>query len=116
MFGLPDDFDASFFVGAVLLQICIGFHEVVLRFDRDVQLTFEGNVRVSAGAEFETFERPPDAGAALVAALQQRVSSASGLKDGTLSLEFDTVSLVVLDSEERYESYQIQHGDEVIVV
>jgi len=42
MFGLPSDFDASFLEGAMVLQVCIGLHEVILNFDGDISITIEG--------------------------------------------------------------------------
>lgn len=116
MFGLPEDFDGSFLVGRSLLQVCIGLHEVIFRFDEDVDITVESEFRVAVGGEGQVFESPPEGGAASLALLQQVVSEARGTKDGTLTLVFPSGVLELYDTSANYESYQVRGHGELYVV
>ncbi len=48
--------------------------------------------------------------------LEMVVTSAGADPDGTLELMFGAAVLTVLDSNQKYESYQIQRGDDTYVV
>ncbi|HXT59336.1 MAG TPA: DUF6188 family protein [Pirellulales bacterium] len=118
MFGLPQDIDLGFFDARELEQVCIGAHVVILNFDEDVSLTIEGDIchRSSAGAVM-TFTSSTSAAATLVGLINGKVLTALRIHPGTLSLRFSNgESLEIPDTNECYESYQIWHGQRVIVV
>lgn len=46
MHGIPEDTDLSPLVGASLEQLCIGLHEIILRFGDRLSLTVEGELRL----------------------------------------------------------------------
>ena len=116
MFGLPDDFDGSFLVGRSLLQVCIGLHEVIFRFDEDVEITVEGEFKVAVGDEGQVFGSPVEGGAASLVLLQDTVSDAQGATNGTLTLTFPSGMLEIYDTSSHYESYQVRNGGQLYVV
>jgi len=42
LYGLPEDYDASFFDGRSLIQLCLGEHQAQLHFDGNVSIFLEG--------------------------------------------------------------------------
>jgi hypothetical protein len=118
MFGLPPEVDLTFFDARELEQVCIGAHVVILNFDEDVSLTIEGDIchRSSAGA-VTTFVSSASAASTLVRLINAKVLTALRIHPGTLSLQFSNgETLEVPDTNEYYESYQIRHGQRLIVV
>lgn len=116
VFGLPDDFDGSFLVDRSLLQVSIGLHEVIFRFDEDVEITVEGEFKVVVGNEGQVFRSPVEGGAASLALLQEVVSDVRGTTNGTLTLTFPSSVLEIYDTSPRYESYQVRNGEQLYVV
>lgn len=117
MYGLPLDFDAGFLVGRTLEQVRIGTFQVSLVFDDALWFHFETDVTVTRGADEVGLSDASDAGKAMVDFLGRSVERASGTVDGTITLEFDNCDRIKIhDSSERYESYQIKHGENFFVV
>lgn len=116
VFGLPKDFDGSFFVGRSLLQVCIGLHEVIFKFDEDVEVTVESEFKVAAGGDGKVFTSPIEGGRASLVLLQEAVLQVRGVQDGTLTLTFPSGVLELYDTSPHYESYQIRDGDQHYVV
>ena len=116
--GLPDGETFDFLGGRVLEQVCFGQFQVQLRFDERVTIAVEGAMGVSAdGAAETTAEDPRNAGMALIALLGRTISQVRLPDAKNLVIEFDDGATVrVIDSEERYESFQVHVGDCVIVV
>jgi Family of unknown function (DUF6188) len=116
MYGLPEDFDATFLLGATLVQVCVGSHEVILRFAEDIDITIECDVDVVTPAESVVMESAPEIGSAFIPVLNQRVTAAHGSPDGDLMIELGAVRFTLHDSSESYESYQVRNGDHLVVV
>jgi hypothetical protein len=116
MNGLPQDFDASFLVGATLIQVCVGLHEVILRFVEDIDITIECDVDVVTPTASTAMEAAPEIGSAFIATLHQRVTAAHGSPDGDLTIDLDSARFTLHDSSTHYESYQVRHGDHLVVV
>lgn len=116
MFGLPDGLDVNFFLGAVLTQVCIGSNEVIVRFDRDIDVTIEGDVEIGDERGKKMYGRPPDYGRATVPFLQEAVTRVDVSSGGTLTLQLQSGSIAIIDSHAHYESYQIRHGHDLYVV
>jgi len=129
MFGISPDENFDFFAGKLLEQMCFGEHQLVLHFDDPaVDLTVVPNAPkimciVEADIEIITRlrgrRRAEDARSLagdLVDFLGKRIIETS-FTPRALSLVFDNeYTLVLHDSEERYESFNIRYGDRVIVV
>src|SRR5450631_2280119 len=91
MFGLPEDFDASFFVGRTLELICFAIYQVNLHFDNHVGMRVEGPFayqRQGSKAKISPIQQPVQV-SNLMELLEHSVIAASGEKDGTLTLTFD---------------------------
>lgn len=118
MYGLQLGLDLSFFVGSSLSQVCIGANELTLNFDSDVSVTVESRIAItSPGRGTEQFDDLRASAGLLAELLERQVITAEGYPDGTLRLQFETGQILDLyDTSDAYESYQIRHGSEVIVV
>jgi hypothetical protein len=116
MNGLPEAFDASFLVGASLVQVCVGLHEVILRFAEDIDVTIECDVDVVTTTGAASMGSAPEIGRAFVAVLGQRITAAHGSPGGDLAIELGAARFVLHDSSASYESYQVRHGDHLVVV
>jgi hypothetical protein len=116
--GFPADADFRFFVGQALTQVCIGMHEMILRFSDDVTVTVEGDlgVGVAVGAE-RIFSDYRKAAADVASFLSRAVADVEPQADGTLSLKFGGGGrLNFYDSSSHYESYQIQYQAKFYIV
>jgi hypothetical protein len=118
MFGLPHDFDPSFFKGLALFQVCIGQNVVTLSFEPQVSITTEADLRIQLEeGKDELFEDLRGAGAALIALISDEVLEAHAKTDGTLRLTFASGRWVEFyDDSPHYESYQIRNGSVLHVV
>ncbi len=122
MYGLPEDLDLSFFIGKRLDTIT--FAEFVMHFN------FEGNVSVTLESSFQHQRRldvekhwfgvqqsVPVAHSGVMQLVGRSVLSATGDKEGTLTLTFDDGQVLCLFEERKpYESYQITEGENLYVV
>lgn len=116
MFGLPADFDGAFLVNRSLLQVCIGLHEVILRFDEDIDIAIESRFKVATAGGDHLFDSPLRGGAASLVFVGEKVSSATGAANGTLTLEFASGVLEVYDSSQHHESYQVRGNGRLYIV
>ena len=118
MYGLPSNVDLSFLVGATLNQACFGANELILKFSGDTTLTIESSYRVAVpGHDSTLFDDVRTSAPSVVGLIERRVSGVEGSTDGTLSILFDAAyRLDVYDTSAQFESYQIVHGDQMIVV
>lgn len=118
MHGLPKNMDLSFIENKNVEQVCIGEHQIILHFDEYLSISIETSIYVSNdGNKPIEFAKLPEAAPVLCTLLGRCVRKAIGSPDGTLDLEFENGTRVVIhDDNERYESYQIKYGDKEIVV
>lgn len=118
MYGLPIDVDLGFFEKAVLVQFCVGKNELILNFDRDISIAIESKIQLRSpdGSE-KVIESAVSAPDLLIDFLSKPVVEACGAPDGTLKLNFaHGGEIMIYDSLSDYESYQIRHGKNLIVV
>ena len=118
MNGLPENVDLSFLNKKILEQICIGPHNLILRFEENVVINIQSVIELSKQAgKRQKYEDFGSAASPLAVLLNQSVSKAVGRSDGTLSLSFsEDYNLDIYDNSNQYESYQIWNGNDVIVV
>jgi hypothetical protein len=114
MYGLPSDFDATFLVGQEVIQIRVGQHQIIL--------SFPGNTYISIVFAFSLNDADPlvvgvDSATYLLPLIGHVVCAATRIGKGDLRINFDDGhSLIILESEDNYESYQIMRPGETIVV
>ncbi|UQX89255.1 DUF6188 family protein [Jatrophihabitans telluris] len=120
MYGLPEDTDLSAFVGCKLELVSISLHQVNLNFDglRKIGITIEGDYAVSGpDVARDRYSAAPEGATGLVGLLGSRVSDVQVVDHGTTTVHFvGGAAIMIYDSEEHYESYQIYIGDRLIVV
>lgn len=118
MYGLPDTFDASVFVGVQLVQVSFSANTVNLVFEPAISVTIEAAFVVNAGAGLQPVKcSPPVRSSELMALIGAHVVVATGNADGTLVLDFDNGGRVVcLDDSAHYESYKIRANGLDLVV
>jgi hypothetical protein len=75
--------------GSTLMQVCIGEHQVIMNFDRELSVSVETEVSAApADAGQECWVGPPAAGSALLAFLGQSVDDARIEENGDLVVSF----------------------------
>ncbi len=118
MYGLPQDTDLTFLKGKQLLQVCIGYNEVILHFDGNVTITAQTEIGHNSGRELSAiYKTAIPAAPALVRFLHESVLNASVVSPGTLKLDFSNgEGLEIYDTSSQYESYQINYEGRTIVV
>jgi uncharacterized protein DUF6188 len=116
MYGLPENFDASVFVGRRLEQVSFTANTLRLLFDEEVAITLEASfIHRQQGREKK--EAVPPQSSELMKLLGRTVRRAEGRRDGTLTLEFDEgEAIVCLDDSPQYESFHIQIRDKELHV
>ena len=118
MYGLPADFDPGFFVGQVLVQVCLNENQISLQFEDKTFLTLEGEYSCDSvrAPGREGTRAVPEFDLALPRLVGQAVAKASGTRDGTLTLVFENAMQLTCFDTAHYESYQISHRGRVIIV
>lgn len=116
MFGLPGNFDPSFLRGRTLLQVCVGLHQAILRFDGEVEISIECDFSVSIDGYETTYPSTISGASALMILLSQKIVETSSTADGTLSATFERGTVTIFDSADHYESYQIRNGADLYVI
>lgn len=120
MHGLPPGFDASFFLRRTLEQVCASATIVSLNFDDKLSVATEagyslqaGNRAITSGETRATSSHAPRLTAELLDLIGHEIARATAATDGTLVLEFDSgTTLVLRDESPQYESYSITYRDE----
>jgi hypothetical protein len=118
VYGLPENFDASFLVGQTLEMVSFNANQLYLHFSGHITITVEGTFSYQ-NVSFQSAQpiHVPVQESNLMQLLEHTVSQASGDRNGTLSLAFDNGQIFqCFDSSKGYESYQIKIGEKVIVV
>jgi hypothetical protein len=117
MFGLAKEKELDFLLGVELLQICFGTHQVILKFENDVEVSLECDCQVIPKQLhwLAAYEMP--AAANILGLLGQKIVETSNFGDGELAWKFSGGNtLLVRDSNEAAESYQIMSRDQRIIV
>lgn len=118
MYGLDRNVDLSFFNGKTLLQACFGVHELILNFDDGLSITVTSSLGICD--KHDTLQICDDfrqAASSILAQLNRKVLSNKGEQNGTLTLFFEGGGIISLyDDSDKYESYVIKIGKNIIVV
>jgi len=118
MHGLKKTENVSFFVGAVLTNICVGRHDLILDFDNEARITIESFFTVSTGfLPSKIYEDFVEGCQALLPLLGELVADANVSSVGGLVLLFESQArLEIFDSNEQYESFLITYNGKQIAV
>ena len=119
MYGLPKDIDLSFFQTRELQGVVFGLYQLQMQFDRSLLLSIEGRIEHTLQKSVTSWDqgKPPISASSLLTLLGLSVVSATGTEEGTLILEFSNSDIVkVFESNEGYESYQINYEGKLIIV
>lgn len=113
MYGLPEDFDASFLVGLTLEMVCFAQYQVYLHFNEKAMITIMGTFSYKTDSIIST----PVLDSNLMELTGCAVLNANGTTDGTLSLLFDNgQTLRIYDANKQYESYTVAfRGKEIVI-
>lgn len=120
MYGLPKDFDASFFVGLEVQQVAFSANTLDVSFESNISVTLESSYEyrtLQQGERVVESGSIPVVESRLMRLTGQRVASADAFMNGTLTLRFASGDeLTFLDDNPNYESYRISRdGDETFV-
>jgi hypothetical protein len=118
MYGLPRDTDLGFFKGKLLLQVCTGVNEVILRFDGDISLTIQTDIAHRSGEVLTAlYKLSIPATPMLLRLLHSSVIRTEIKAPGTLILEFSNGEAIeIYDTSSQYESYHITYDNRMIIV
>lgn len=118
MHGIPEGERFQFLVGRTLEQLRFSRHQLTLSFDQGVWISVEGDlgVREPGGAE-AVVQDSRSVAASLLSLLDDRVGKVRVNDASSLSIIFGRGAVVrLIDHDERYEAFQIGHGERLIVV
>ncbi len=118
MYGVPDSAEWSFLVGREVLQVCIGLHQVSLRFDGQVSMNIECDFDHTPVADtLHSRSGLPQKAAGLVSLPGSKVISATSKDGKILEIRFaNKETLKLYDSNELYESFQVTTSEKEIIV
>jgi hypothetical protein len=116
MNGLPSNVDLSFLFGRILLQLCIGLHDLILNFDGDVAISIESSLGFGIRGKKE---KPLDVlkdNHHLTGLLQVPVSNPERDDNGGLFLFFENESYLHIHNDSKdYESFVIKYKGTFII-
>ena len=118
MYGVPDSSEWSFLVGREVIQVCIGLHQVSLRFDGQVSMNIECDFDHAPVADtLRPGSGLPHKAAGLVSLLGSTVTSALSKSGKILEIRFTNKEVLrIYDSNAIYESFQVTTPDKEIIV
>jgi hypothetical protein len=117
MNGLPTDLDLTPFLGAEVLQVCIGRHQLQIHLHERIQVAVEGGcILRGASQPAMRIEQYGESASSLCRLIGAEVRSASRTDDGGLLLQLSNdLEFQALNDSKQFESFQIHFGDKVYV-
>lgn len=118
MYGFPRGFDPSFLIGHNLEMVCFSVNQMYLHFDKEVTIKVEGTFsHQSSGNRSDTkIVQMPIQQSAVMQLLEHTVTQAAGDERGTLAMTFDNGHILKCFETVGYESYEIKHGNDRVIV
>jgi hypothetical protein len=120
MFGLSKNIDVSFFVGCEMRQISFDLHQLTFGFTNNITLSVEGLIKLSHKSAPEESRWKPgnvETISEFGKLLGSSIIQCQPHEDGSLTLVFNNgFVIIVFDSNDKYESYQISYSGKTIVV
>ena len=118
MYGVPKDLDLSGFVGATLIQVCLGESQIQFHFHPKGSFLVEGSWELvdTAGNPVDKVQDHSDRDEYRVHRLLGQAVIAWAIDSpSSLSLTFrNGLTLRLYDDSEQYESFSIQPGDIIV--
>lgn len=117
MYVLDPTLDLRPLVGAELLQVCLGWNEVLFHFDRDVRMKCESALSISIrGGAARTIARAPEFGVYAGDVLGKKITEVAVASRTDIRLTLEDCWIQLHGGTEGYEDYEISwHGHHVIV-
>ena len=119
MYGLPEDFDASSWVGKSLELVCFAKYTVSFHFSGNLRVTVESNFSYQKSGTYST-PKPvhlPVVQSPLMELIGHNISGVANEGDGTLRIEFDNGEILrCYDPPGPYESYNIEDAGKLTIV
>ncbi len=120
MYGLPKDFDGSFFVGRSVGLVSFSVNAIHITFDCDIAMTIESSFEHRMGTEAMIdgcVQKVPVMESRLMQLAGRTVERVDAAPNGTLTLHFDGGQMFrCFDDSPQYECYSITHGSKEIYV
>lgn len=112
MYGLPKDFDGSFFVGKRIELVSFAAYHIWIGFEERISITIESSFAHQESALPSPAQSPPVESSSLMRLVGRMVTSVEADEYGTLSLTFDDGQILrCFDDTENYECYRISVGE-----
>src|SRR4051812_25161584 len=116
MYGLPKDFDGSFFLNRNLEMICFNANQIYFHFDSHVVVMVEGSFSYQQGpSDLVDKTKASVTSSNLMQLLEHKVVEVRGDTEGTLTLFFDDKKILKFFDTPGYESYQIKYESKLII-
>jgi hypothetical protein len=117
MNGLPIDINLDDLVGAEVSQVCFGGIHVIMKFDKDIELTTTSVcILTLPSGETESMEVLHKHAVSICGLLGEQISDASRDSSGGLLLKFRSGAVLqVTNDSEVYESFQLRIGPQFFV-
>ena len=118
MNGLSADIDLSFLIGREVVQVSIGVAQIIFHFDDCVDISVESEFKIRRQGTLSAWEvGKPNTACDALSLIGCKTDGVEGRLDGTLTMNFTGgISLIILDTNKEYESYQITKVGATIVV
>jgi len=114
---IAPDTDLSSFTGKLVEQVCLGRHQLQIHFEDRLSIFIEGECSIGKTTNPLRSEDYISRGTEFARLLEQRVEGAEIVDDRTIKLQFSNGdALFVFDSNDQYESFQIQLPNQLVVV
>ncbi len=119
MYGLDKSVNLNFIIGAELIQVSIGLNEVILNYSNELNFILYSKFKIidPMGKAIEVSSNEPRFSKNLVDFLGKNVNKVINFGTGDIQLFFSNdFQLILLDSNDSFESYEISWKDKHIIV
>lgn len=118
MYGLPKNIDLSHLLQRELLQVCIGFNDLILRFDERILITITGECSYITNDEVVTeIESYCQSANLFCRLLGNKILEVIAQESGNLSLKFSNRDILMLRNDStQFESFVIESPSGNIIV
>jgi hypothetical protein len=118
MYGLPVDIDLDFLRGKELLQVCVGFNDLILNFEGNVAFSITSQCRYECNGKSIDIDNYPSSASLICSMLGKKIIDANSIESKHLRLKLDNeCHFIIYDDNEHYESYLIKgspNGDIIV--